>query len=747
MTFLQPAAMLLAAGLSVPALLLFYLLKLRRRPVRISSTLLWQRAVKDFQANTPFARLRFTLLLLVQLLILACLLLAVGRPAVPGSGVDARRVVLLIDRSASMNALDGMPPPATAGARPTPRVSRLDRARELARSIVRDAPGDQQIMVVQFAVDAQALTSMTTDRTAALEAIDAIEPTDEPGDIHAAIELVQAIAPPVVATEAQGEGVERAAVVLLSDGSFAPAPRGSPGSLPSAVTGLDVRYLPVGAAGPSRDNAGIVALGARRDFDDPATVRLFLRLRNVGPAPLEVALTVTLDDRTVLARTATIPASSATTAGAPSEPGELPLTLAFRDTLGGLATVEIARTDLLLADNRAVLVLPPPAKPRLLLVAPGAQPAQADASLRSILESLEHQSLRQLDAAGYEAAVAAGAISRDTPGDAGTDVVVFDRVRPTRLPPVPSLSFGAGLPASPAPAGSAAAPGPIEIIAAPNAPATAVDRFIAWKRDHPIMRFVNPDAVVISPPVSIAFDETLPDGTRAGEVLASSATGPIIVARRDGRSTTQASGGAGSASALRRVVVAFALGRSSWPEHVSFLAFVSNTIDDLALRADGQAGRAALTGQPLLARAGPGADAITVTAPSSAAPVTIPIPAADIAPGGGAEVPIGRAARAGVFRLTGTMPADAALAVNLLDATETDLRVQPALELGGGSIIVPASTLGPSAAGAGDPAAGGGGGAGVGGLGGYRELWWHFVLAALVLLCIEWPLYALAARR
>ena len=66
MSFLAPWTALVAAAVSVPLLVLLYFLKLRRREVVISSTLLWRRAVQDLQVNAPFQRLRRNLLLLLN---------------------------------------------------------------------------------------------------------------------------------------------------------------------------------------------------------------------------------------------------------------------------------------------------------------------------------------------------------------------------------------------------------------------------------------------------------------------------------------------------------------------------------------------------------------------------------------------------------------------------------------------------------------------------------------------------------
>ena len=71
---------LLAAAVGGAVILALYVLKLRRRPVRVSNAHLFERAAKDLQANVPFRMLRANLLLLLHLLILALLALALGRP-------------------------------------------------------------------------------------------------------------------------------------------------------------------------------------------------------------------------------------------------------------------------------------------------------------------------------------------------------------------------------------------------------------------------------------------------------------------------------------------------------------------------------------------------------------------------------------------------------------------------------------------------------------------------------------------
>ena len=65
---------------SLPVIVAFYMLRLRRRDYPVGSTFLWQQLIRDVEANAPWQRLRFSWLLLVQLLIATLIVLAAARP-------------------------------------------------------------------------------------------------------------------------------------------------------------------------------------------------------------------------------------------------------------------------------------------------------------------------------------------------------------------------------------------------------------------------------------------------------------------------------------------------------------------------------------------------------------------------------------------------------------------------------------------------------------------------------------------
>jgi hypothetical protein len=101
-SFLLPAAWWLG-GLALPIIAL-YLLKTRQRRRNVSTLLFWE-ALKPKMENSPLWRkLRRWLSLLLQLVILLLLLTALARPAFDWEKSAPRRVVAILDPSASMQA-------------------------------------------------------------------------------------------------------------------------------------------------------------------------------------------------------------------------------------------------------------------------------------------------------------------------------------------------------------------------------------------------------------------------------------------------------------------------------------------------------------------------------------------------------------------------------------------------------------------------------------------------------------------
>src|SRR5438552_8403272 len=121
MNLANPSA-LLWASLAVP-IVVFYILKIRLRRVPVSTTLFWRQIFEEKQPRSIWQHLRHLLSLLLQLLFLCLLVFALTEPFFHWEALEARRVVLVIDNSASMNATDAAP-------------TRLGRAKELGQQVL-----------------------------------------------------------------------------------------------------------------------------------------------------------------------------------------------------------------------------------------------------------------------------------------------------------------------------------------------------------------------------------------------------------------------------------------------------------------------------------------------------------------------------------------------------------------------------------------------------------------------------------
>ncbi|MHC4319786.1 MAG: hypothetical protein ACYS1B_14770, partial [Planctomycetota bacterium] len=127
------------------------------------------------------------------------------------------------------------------------------------------------------------------------------------------------------------------------------------------------------------------------------------------------------------------------------------------------------------ADDSAVLVLRPPAAPRIGLVHADENP---DPFLVGLLEALQPQNLVVMPASASRTG-AGGDLDLSWAADR-VDLVILDRVNPSELPPMPTLSFGATLQ---------------EIEVRPSSRQGAA-RILSWDRQHPILRHVSLDGLV-----------------------------------------------------------------------------------------------------------------------------------------------------------------------------------------------------------------------------------------------------------
>ena len=284
--------------------------------------------------------------------------------------------------------------------------------------------------------------------------------------------------------------------------------------------------------------------------------------------------------------------------------------------------------------------------------------------------------------------VPASAFAADAAGGLlnAVSLIIFDGVMPNTVPAVPTLSFGAGLP---------------EFGPAADAGAPQGGYFISWRRTHPLLRDLALDSIYVSR--AIPLPESVPPAAGTLTELARGASGPLMIELEQG--------------AVRRIVVAFDPADSNWPLNAGFAIFLAGAVDYLTLRADDNAGRMFTTAQIAELDSPGGSGEITLDGPDR---ITV-----ESRPDAG-TISLGRIQRAGIYRATGISssapPTARVVAINLLDETESALAVRDSVRVSGESVAAQSGDSGP------------------------RELWPWAVLAALVLLSVEWSLNAWLMR-
>lgn len=376
------APLALLGLLSLPIIVAFYMLRLRRRDVPIGSTFLWQQLVHDAEANAPWQRLRFSWLLLLQLLIALAVVLAAARPFNESPSALAANVVLIVDASASMGAVDA-------------EGERMAIARDAARRIVGELPQGGRITVVSADATAHVLVSETDQRSEALDAIERIVATELPGDLTDAFALASALA----------ARDDDSSVVVVTDAGG--------DELPAVGIGAPIRVELVGSGD---GNQAVAALSVARRSGG-AQLEAFVAVANPSAVEVTRRLELYADDALVDARQLTIPAGRRAEAIVSTVPADAQVVEARLDGADALAT-----------DDRAFALVPTDAPVRTLIVSEG------NTYLEQALALLPRLEVYAVTPADYDDALAEAE-------DAGTPygLVVLDRWQPDAGPDAAAL--------------------------------------------------------------------------------------------------------------------------------------------------------------------------------------------------------------------------------------------------------------------------------------------------------------------
>ncbi|MFO0834373.1 MAG: VWA domain-containing protein [Phycisphaerales bacterium] len=727
MTWLTPLIAGIAAAVAVPSLVILYFLKLRRRDMEISTTLLWKKAIQDIQANAPFQKLRRNILLILQLLALAAAIAAVGQPQLAGDSTKGDRHIILIDRSASMNAIDGDPKKTTSPA------TRLEIAKKQAEELVETLrePGvfqkesADQAMVIAFDSTAEVRQQFTSDKALLKAAIKSIAATDGPTRLTEAMRLATAHSKPVVLENRGLVSGPGSVIHLFGDGKMPDALETQPGANDTFM------FHRVG--GPESGNVAIANVRAERAFDNPSQLSIFVGLQSTMRAPRAVDVELTIDGAvagvksvTMPPATSVMPETSNTDKGADkgadqgngsgATEGEVkPPAPVFTPSTGGvvfpmervegaLVSVRLRgldddsagnrslspTADVLPTDDAAFLVVPPAKRLGVAIVS-----TRGNLFLTAALEGLPLSKLDVMTPDKFQKVLSEGRGGE-------YDVFVLDGWTPApdgdgSLPPGRYVIF------------NAVPPGAGMVDKGVGGATQIVD----WDRAHPVMRSVNLDPLIIGKNRAVEIVKPQAGGAGAdvsAVVLASTTSGASIVEARG--------------ADWRAVVVPWDLMESNWPFDVGFIVFTAQAVGYVGGSSGGVIGQSQMV-QP--------GSILSDRLPSGASGVTIESPAGEsskLEAAADGRVVFGPIRTMGFYRVSwagSAGPTDSQrdgrnerfFAANLLDSRESDAASAEKLELASRPVAAQDALA----------------------TKGTRKLWPWFLLGALAVVMLEWFVY------
>ena len=275
MSLISPLNLLFAGLLG--AIVLLYMLRLKRRERVVPSNLLWQSAIRDVQANAPWQRLRSSLLMWLQLLFLALAVFALARPAIKVFAAGGQTVAIIMDGSASMGATDVAP-------------SRFDNARARAAKLVNGMASSDSGTVLLAGARTRVLAPLTKEKNALKNAVSGADNGDTTSDLREAIVLAASLL----------RDKHNPQIYVFSDGA-------APTIQDLDIGKVGLQFVKIGS---SNDNLAITAMDARRGYGGSNAAQVFVSVSNFGDAAKTINLELSRDGGLLTVRPMNVPAAT-----------------------------------------------------------------------------------------------------------------------------------------------------------------------------------------------------------------------------------------------------------------------------------------------------------------------------------------------------------------------------------------------------------------------------------------------------
>jgi hypothetical protein len=252
MNFAVPSAIILAS-LALP-IIAFYILKVRMRRIPVSTNLFWKQIFDERPPRSLWQNFLFRHLmsLLAQLFILCSLVLAFSDPYFSWQILQARRLVLVVDASASMKSTDVSP-------------TRFAASIKEGMSIVDGLRFRDELAIVLAGPTPEVVVGMTGHIPTLRRALAQIQPTDNPTSLNESIELAKQLV---------GDHQHRQ-IIVLTDGCESSL---RADGTKQALTPVSAMNSTVSSSTVNIDAKALSGDGANRVFEQPQEYDIQYRL-------------------------------------------------------------------------------------------------------------------------------------------------------------------------------------------------------------------------------------------------------------------------------------------------------------------------------------------------------------------------------------------------------------------------------------------------------------------------------------
>ena len=388
MTLLAPWALWLSiVGAAVIAL---YLLKIKRRRQTVPALDFWRELAGQSQVRSLFQQLKRWLSLALWLVIIACLILAVGNPVLSFGRIKPRSIAVIVDNSASMQTTE----PDNEG------QTRLQLARQVVHDLATRRPVNDEWMLIEAGRQPRVLQAWTHDRKSIRDAADAIQPHLGSADLKAAKDLAAQLL----------AGKERPWCVLVSDGAA--------GQIEKLCADDETAlYWPVGH---SQNNLGITQLRVRPRRDESLHYA-YLSVLNSSSEDAETQVVFEIDGATSAVEPAAVPAG-----------GVWEKTVALDSPEGGVLRVSLDRPDDFATDNQAHAIIEPIEAAQVLLVTDPEEAFFFEQALLAMEPLVDPDASRTITIEDFDT------LDLNT---ASYDLIIFNNCKPQTLPDAGAFVF------------------------------------------------------------------------------------------------------------------------------------------------------------------------------------------------------------------------------------------------------------------------------------------------------------------